>query len=165
MADHRINPILILLAVFLACCTVCFFYGRGKGYKAGYQKGLGVAKRDTLVIVDTHFVDKPVEIWKEREKVVYIPIVDTQIVHTTDSVFVALEREKRGYSGEDYECQVSGVMPSLDWIRTFPKTTVITETKIDKPRWTFGVSAGPGLLYDGKIHAGVGIVAGVQFRF
>lgn len=47
----------------------------------------------------------------------------------------------------------------------FPKTAYITNTKVVRKRWSLGVSAGPGVLYDGQIHGGVGIVAGLQYNF
>ena len=153
-------------AGFVAACLVFFVIGKTRGYETGYQAALNEpVKADTVWRTDTHFVDRPVEVWRERERLVYIPVVDTQIVHTTDSVFVALERERRGYSGEDYEAVVSGIQPVLESIKVFPKTAYVTNTVVRQKHWGFGVSAGPGVLWDGKIHGGVGIVAGLTYQF
>ncbi len=169
MADGGMKAYLTAFGIgvaLVACMLVTFLIGRERGYAKGYDDGVNLpVKADTVWRTDTHFVDRPVEVWREREKLVYLPVVDTQIVHRTDSVFVVLERESRGYSGEDYEAQVSGIEPQLDWIKVFPKTAYIKETKMIKRRWTFGVTAGPGVVWNGQIHGGVGIVAGLQYNF
>ena len=60
---------------------------------------------------------------------------------------------------------VSGIYPKLEEISVYPKTTVITDTKVVRKRWGLGVTVGPGVMYNGKIHGGVGIVAGLQYQF
>ena len=140
--------------------------GRRIGYGMGFSDGQqSIQKSDTLIIRDTLRIDRPVEVYRWAEKPVYLAVHDTSLVTAHDTLFVALNRETRGYSGEDYRCEVSGVQPSLDWIEVFPTTKYITNTIQDRRRWTFGITAGPGVLWDGKLHGGVGIVAGVQYRF
>ena len=157
----KANDIMLVLAglLTLAASWVC-------GYVVGGRVEPEV-RSDTVVVVDTHFVDRPVpvEVWKDREKLVYIAVNDTMVVHTHDTLIIAVDRETKRYSGEDYEAQVSGVEPQLDWVKTFPKTVTITNTVQDTRRWTFGVTAGPGIVWNGGVHAGVGVVAGVQYRF
>ena len=160
----KANDILLLLAV-LGCIV-----GAGLlGYVIGGRRALAgpEVQRDTVVTVDTHFIDRPVEVvkWKDREKLVYIAVNDTALVTIHDTTFVAVEREIKRYSGEDYEAQVSGVQPQLDWVKVYGKTVTVTNTVKDTRRWTFGVTAGPGLVWNGSVHAGVGVVAGVQYRF
>lgn len=160
-----LTPFFIACGI-LALCIVAYLFGVERGYSSGYAKGSSLpVKSDTCWVVDTHFVDRPVEVWREREKPVYYAVHDTQIVHTTDSVFVALQREKRGYHGEEYDAVVSGVDPVLESIAVYPRTAYITNTVISKRRWSLGVTAGPGILYDGSIHGGVGIVAGLTYNF
>lgn len=166
MKDY-IVPFLVGVAL-IAIGIVTFQIGRGIGYDHGFADGIVAipARTDTVWRTDTHFVDRPVEVWKTKEKLVYIPVVDTQIVHTTDSVYVALQREKRGYSGDDYEAVVSGVDPMLESIKVFPKTAYITNTVTTRKKWSAGITAGPGVFWNGeKIHGGVGVVAGLQYNF
>lgn len=169
--DHdRIKPYLfacLVGAVIVASWLALYQIGRGIGYKAGYLDGAKAeARTDTIWRVDTHFIDRPVEVWRTKEKLVYLSIVDTQIIHTTDSVFVALERETRGYSGDEYEAQVSGIEPALDWVKVFPRTLEITNTKVVRKRWGIGVTAGPGVFWDGQgIKPGAGVTAGFTYIF
>lgn len=150
----------------VACCLVFFQIGKANGYQRGYNAAMNEPhKADTVWRRDTIRIDHPVEVERWREKTVYLAVHDTQIVHTTDSVFVALERESRRYSGDDYQAVVSGVLPSLDEIKVFPKTAYITNTVVEKRRWSFGISVGPGVVYDGSFHGGVGAVAGLQYNF
>ena len=175
MADDRIDwktPVFFVLAV-LCVCVVSYFAGRVKGRRIGYEVGWseGFAAgwaaphpADTATRTDTVFIDRPVEVVRWRDRVEYLAVTDT--IRVADSVFVAVPIEVRQYADSTYRAQVSGWHPSLDWIEVFARTQTITSTIVkEAPRWSLGVTAGPGLLYDGNLHAGVGIVAGVQFRF
>ena len=157
----------VLIGIGIAACMlVTVLIGKERGYGQGYAAALNEPhKADTVWKVDTNFVDRPVEIikWKDREKLVYIPVTDTLAIH--DTTFLALPREYKQYGDETYQAQVSGVDPSLDWIRVNQKTAYITNTVVEKKRWGFGVTAGPGVLWDGSFHGGVGIVAGLQYTF
>lgn len=169
----------ILIAAFVAILVVTAFNvagriaGRKAGYKQGYADGYadGYAAphpADTLVVTDTIRVEKPVPqvVYIDREKSVYLPVHDTALVVIRDTAYIAVEREIKTYSGEDYRAQISGVQPELDYIEVYPKTITITPApEKRKPRLGFGVAAGPGFLYDGKFHGGVGAVAGVSLTF
>ena len=149
-----------------ACMLVTFLIGRESGYALGYASALNEAhKADTVWVRDTITVDRPVEKWHTIEKPIYFPVTDTMLVSIHDTTYIALERTRKGYSGDDYEAVVSGVDPVLESISVFPKTAYITNTVVERRRWGFGVTAGPGVLYDGKIRGGVGIVAGLQYNF
>ena len=181
MADDRIRdwrtPVFFVLAV-LCVCLVSYFAGRVKGRRIGWEKGAeagyaagyaAVHPSDTLVRVDTLLIDRPVPVYTTIEKPVYLAVTDTMLVTIHDTTFVALNRTRKGYSGEDYEAEVSGIDPALDWIKVYPKTITITEwAEPPQPgRWSFGVTAGPGVFWnhaDG-VRPGVGAVLGVQFRF
>ena len=160
--------------IFIVSCLAVILIGYGfkishrRGYSSGWRDAIASAKSDTLVLTDTIRIDRPVPeyVYIDREKPVYLPVHDTALVVIRDTTYIAVEREIKGYSGEDYRLQVSGIAPALDWIEVFAKQTTITNTIPDVRRWTFGISAGPGLVYDFHgIHAGLGIVAGVQYRF
>ena len=175
MADYRIDwktPVFFVLAV-LCVCVVSYFAGRVQGRRigreVGYSEGFAAGwaaphPADTATRTDTVFIDRPVEVVRWRDRVEYLAVTDT--IRVADSVFVEVPIEVRQYADSTYRAQVSGWHPSLDWIEVFAKTTTITKIEtVGRKRIGWGVTAGPGLLYDGKLHAGVGIVAGVQYRF
>ena len=175
MADYRIDwktPVFFVLAV-LCVCVVSYFAGRVKGRRigreVGYSEGFAAGwaaphPADTATRTDTVFIDRPVEVVRWRDRVEYLAVTDT--IRVADSVFVEVPIEVRQYADSTYRAQVSGWHPSLDWIEVYARTQSITSTIVkEAPRWSLGVTAGPGLLYDGNLHAGLGIVAGVQFRF
>lgn len=150
----------------VACCLVFFQIGRAGGYQKGYDDALNLPHvPDTVYRTKLVTVEKPVPVvqWKEREKLVYVPKDSLIYVHDT---VPALPREYKQYSGENYTAQVSGVAPSLDWIKFHQQTAYITNTVVQKKRWSWGVSAGPGLVWDGKsVKPGAAIVIGGQFNF
>lgn len=84
-------------------------------------------QRDTTFIRDTHIIEKPVLVEKRVTDTMYYAVHDTTRVK--DTLYVALPREEKTYKGEDYLARVSGYMPSLDYIETYPKTTIITNTQ------------------------------------
>lgn len=156
------------IAVVWSILAIVFSYkiGHHAGYESGYHDALNQPhKPDTVWVTDTITIDRPVEKWHTIEKPVYFAVTDTMLVSIHDTTFVALERSRKGYSGDEYEAVVSGVDPALESIRVFPKTAYITNTIVERRRWSLGVAAGPGVFWDGKFHAGAGIVAGVQFNF
>ena len=152
--NKHLLPLLVFFAL-VASSLVFYLIGKGNGYQSGYSDALSSFKSDTVVVRDTIVYDHPVEVEKWKEKTVYIAIEDTQIVHTTDSVYVVLEREKKAYSGKDYKAIVSGVQPSLDLIEVFPKTTIITNT-IEKPTpYKWSLSAFGDVGYPLGVRAGL----------
>lgn len=171
MVDDRVKtPLFFVLAVLLVC-VVSFFAGRFKGrkieFQRGFERGYEAGFKDGWEKprpTDTIYIDRPVEVEKIVSDVVYVPVRDTTLITLHDTTYVAVESEVKRYEGENYEAQVSGVRPQLDWVRVYPKVVTITETK-EAPRWSFGVTAGPGVVWNGKVHGGVGIVAGIQYRF
>ena len=190
MADDRIRdwrtPVFFVLAV-LCVCLVSYFAGRVKGRRIGWEKGAeagyaegyaAVHPSDTLVRVDTLLIDRPVPESSKPSGTEALLLgtiaelsarVDSLRAAKPDTAFVEVPVpiEVKTYKGEDYEAQVSGWHPSLDYIKTFPKTITITEwAEPPQPgRWSLGVTAGPGIVWDGKFHGGIGAVLGVQYRF
>lgn len=165
MRDY-IAPFLIGVGL-VACMLATFHIGKGIGYDNGFAEGLIAlpARTDTIFKVDTHFIEKPVEKWREKIKEYYVevPAWDTVTVH--DTVFLRMQAERVKYEGEEYRAVVTGVEPRLESIAVFPKTAYITNTVVQKKRWGFGFSVGPGVFYDGSIHGGIGVVAGLQYNF
>ena len=80
---------------------------------------------DTLIIRDTHIIEKPVEVKSEKKETLFVEVHDTTRVH--DTLYVLLHKESKTYKGEDYLAVVSGYEPSLDKIVVYPKTTIVTE--------------------------------------
>lgn len=86
-----------------------------------------VTKTDTLIIRDTHVIEKPVLVERKVTDTMLVAVNDTTIVN--DTVFVALPRESKVYKGEEYLAEISGYKPSLDRIEVYPKTVVISKTE------------------------------------
>ena len=157
-----------LLAGIASCCAVSYLFGLHAGRDAAI---LAVSVRvDTLTIRDTIREKYPVPVTRWRTRTELMPVRDT--VRIRDTVFIALDREAKEYRGEDYRAVVSGIRPALDCIEVFPKTvylqtTVETQAPAARPRhFGFGITAGPGALWDGSaIRGGLGIVAGVSYNF
>ena len=91
-----------------------------------------VTKVDTLVVVDTHIIEKPILVERKVTDTMLVTVNDTTIIN--DTVFVALPRESRIYKGEEYLAEISGYKPSLDRIEVYPKTVVISKTETTTKR-------------------------------
>jgi hypothetical protein len=153
------------LVVAVLVGWIAFEVGDSHGYKRCINEP---HKADTVWRDTTIYIDKPVEVvkWKDREKPVYIALTDTVEVSIHDTTYIAMEREFRQYSGENYEAQVSGVQPNLDWIKINQQTAYITNTVVQKKRWSWSLTAGPGIFWDGKeVKPGAGLVIGGSFNF
>lgn len=154
-------------AAFILWSAAAFHLGRQAGKRAA-PAAVNV-RVDTLTVRDTLRVLGPVFVTARIERPQLFPVTDT--VRINDTVFVALPREAREYSGEDYRAKVSGVDPQLDWLEVYPRTQIVTRTvEVPGPqRWRrvgFGVSAGPGVFWDGSaVRPGAGVVAGIRVNF
>ena len=80
---------------------------------------------DTLIIVDTHIIEKPVLVERTHKETLWVAVHDTTVVN--DTIFVPITIEKKTYKGEDYLAEISGYNASLDRIEVYPKTTTITQ--------------------------------------
>ena len=122
-------------------------------------------QRDTITKIDTHIIEKPIVVEKRVVDTMYYAVHDTTRIN--DTLYVALPREEKTYKGEDYLARVSGYMPSLDYIETYPKTTVITNTQSVTMRNTLSLGIEAGycntlsipiyLEYERMLHKNVGI--------
>lgn len=154
---------IIAAAFFLLCTITCWFWGFSSGKKS--VKCPVIEKTDTLWRTVTRYVDRPVEVikWRDREKPVYIAVHDTTKIN--DTTYVVLPREYKVYQDSTYSAQVSGIDPALDWIKFNQKTAYITNTVIQRKRWGFSVTAGPSVLWNGQVHAGIGATVGFSYNF
>lgn len=126
-----------------------------------------IVRVDTCVVFDTIVCEKPVF----RYSYIYDTIVThfTTVEHDTVEAVVPLER--RIYAEDSlYRAVVSGWRPSLDTLIVWPTVTTITVRErevVPRSRWAFGATVGPSVIASpsGKVHAGIGITAGVSYRF
>lgn len=161
-----VKKLLFVLAALAAVFSLGFLGGRkAAGGRLAFQT-------DTCIVRDTIVENKPVYIdrWRLRVDTVRLAVVRTDTVEVlkTDTVAVELPVEVRRYKGADYDLAVSGHEPELEWVRVFPATKIVTNTvAADRPRWSFGASAGPAALVtpSGKVYGGLGVAAGVAYRF
>lgn len=154
--------------VFVIACILSYNFGRNSKIDDLIKN----VKRDTVVKieVDTLTIEKPVEKIRYKDKLVYIPLVDTLLIHDHDTTFIAMQSEKVEYEEEEYKATISGIQPKLESITVYPKTVyeTVIEKQIVQKRWSFGVAAGPALVYDFKnkdITGGIGVVAGIEYNF
>ena len=80
---------------------------------------------DTLVVRDTHIIEKPILIEQTVRDSLLVQVHDT--IRINDTIFVVLPIEKKIYKGEDYLAEISGYKPNLERIEVYPKTTTIRE--------------------------------------
>ena len=130
-------------------------------------------KTDTLVIRDTIREKEPVFLTKYVDRVELVPVTDT--IRQTDTLYMAVEIERRTYQGDDSRAVVSGWRPSLEEIAVYPKT-VYLQTEVSQPpapasrrgpRAGIGIAAGPGAFWTPQagVQFGAGAVVGLSITF
>ncbi len=119
------------------------------------------ARRDTVVVIDTVFIDRPIV--KDSTIVKYVfrtfKVVDTLTVMLTDtlrdSILVEVPIMQKTYAGDDYQAWVSGYEPRLDSIEIYRRETTI---RVKPRKWSIGFQAGYGLTTKGFApYIGVGV--------
>ena len=158
----RIFTSLLLLLIFAA---LGFVFGRRS---APDSPGTTIV-RDTVTctVYDTIVRERPV--YRISYVTDTVRTYFTTIQHDTVQVEVPIERKV--YAEDSlYYAVVSGWRPSLDTLLLYPKTTTVTihEKEIRQaPRWSFGATFGPSVLAtpSGQVHAGLGVAAGLAYRF
>ena len=130
-------------------------------------------ERDTLIVRDTEFIDKPVLVYitKIRTDTVRLALVDSS--HTTltpDSATVAVPITRKVYQDSTYRAVISGYKPNLDSLWIYNTNWEIIETRtVKKPQshWGFAVTAGASLLVTpkGDVKGGLGVTSGLTYNF
>ena len=154
----RILAVIIAIAIVFLSSFFAWKIGQNEGYSKGYN---ALHPTDTIWVADTHYVDRPIEVikWKEKDHPIYIAVTDTMKIH--DTTFVVLPREVKIYEDSTYTARVSGVEPSLDWIKVYQKTAYVTNYIEKKEPYknelyfygdvSLPFSAQAGLGYEGTI--------------
>ena len=158
---NSLRKILPIIGIILFFCLGFFL---GKGRKPAPEL---IEHRDTVYRYDTEYVDKPVP--------KYITVIRKDTIHTEywhlqhDTVVAEVPIEQKVYEEDSvYRAVISGWHANLDSLWVYNKTTEITiEKKLPAPKWSLGITAGPSALVtpSGSVKAGLGITAGVQYRF
>lgn len=143
--------------------------------------GCGYGRKTAKRPVKLHVIWDTTEVTVYKEKLVEKPVpkyiykdrIDTMWLPTPqgDSSLVNIPIERKVYQEDSlYRAVVSGYRPSLDTLIVWPTTTTITIREKERSpvsRWSFGAAMGPSILATpkGQVHAGLGITAGVSYRF
>ena len=152
----KTNLIVFLVGVFLGLCTG-FFTG-----KAIYDQPIEESvTRDTVIVYDTipHYYPKPVDSAVVRYVTKVLPVVrydtifrensvtDEHIADSSNMMPVVIPITTKHYRAMEYDAWVSGYEPSLDSIKVYQKTEVVTITKTIKDQKHFFLDAGAGCEY------------------
>lgn len=140
------------------------------GWRGGERRAFDLFEphTDTLYIPREIVVEKPVEIvkWRTAVRTDTVRLASVDTLYTKDSILVEVPIEQRVYADSNYTAFVSGWRPVLDSIRITAPTMVIHETVREKaPRFGWGITAGPSIVYNGNLHAGIGVTAGITYHF
>lgn len=140
--------------LFLICLS--WWISGNRSYRKGWDDAMETVVPDTVWRTDTITYEKPVEVEKWKDRIVYVPVTDT--IHKHDTTYIALQFERKVYQDSTYRSVVSGFQPSLDWIEVYQKTTTITQY-VEKPthyKWTLSAFAEAGAtLYRFDVRAGL----------
>jgi len=150
MILNKTNLIVFLVGVFLGLCTG-FFTG-----KAIYDQPLEESiTRDTVIVYDTipHYYPKPVDSATVKYVTKFFPVVKNDTINhfvevskmIHDTVAVEVPITTKHYRAMEYDAWVSGYEPSLDSIKVYQKTEVITSTitKVKPPnKWELDIVGG-----------------------
>ena len=161
------KKIVIYIAIALLLVLVGFLLG---GSRCRVPSNTIVVQTDTIVVRDTHIVERPVYIRKKITDTVLVAVTDT--LRLRDTLYVPIPKEVKVYANEDYYAEVSGYQPSLDYLEIYQKTTTISKTEIPKEKknyiavgmeagWCLTFSFPLYLQYERKVHRNVSVYGGV----
>lgn len=158
---------LIIAALLAAAFAGGYFAGRTKAEPEV------TIQRDTITYRDTVIQDRPVPVYvtQVRTDTVRLALIDSSTTTLIrDSATVRIPITRKVYRDSLYRAVISGYNASLDsiWVYRQVQEIYITRTqKTPQKRWGLGVTAGPSVLAtpDGSIKAGVGMTAGLTYRF
>lgn len=155
-----------------------------------FEEDVSTAKTDTITKYDTLTVVKPVakDSIVERYVTRWLPAAQTQkadnataihavvgdsVAHADivannippDSLNVIVPISQKEYETEDYKAWVSGYEASLDSIRLYKKTEIVTSTiytEKQKRRWGLSIGIGGGINHKGEVTPVLGIMFGYK---
>jgi hypothetical protein len=113
----KIIPYVILLILGIVAGWLCRDYH--------FRGEVEMVQTDTLVIRDTHIVERIVEKERRYYDTMYVAIRDTIVKN--DTTYLPLPRESRTYGDERFTAVVSGYQPSLDRLEIYLENQVVTQ--------------------------------------
>lgn len=172
----KLKDILVCLLILALALAVSYFFGRRDGWRAAEEGIHGEAKRDTLYVHDTTFIESPAEKEAVPKGYELVPAgtldrMTSQIIALEDSleanpkvivkdstVYVEIPMEQKHYGDSTYDAWVSGYKPALDSLRIYGTTKVVTVTRTvtEKPWIAWGPSISVIVTPDGKLAPGIG---------
>ena len=128
---QRILTIVCLAVGIILAVLVSWWISGNRSYHKGWNDAMASVVPDTVWHTDTVTKEKPVEVEKWKDRVVYVPVTQTDTVHKHDTTYIALQFEKKVYQDSSYRAVVSGFQPSLDEITVYQQTAYITKVKTE----------------------------------
>lgn len=163
-----------VVLLIAASCGISYLFGWQAGRKSVRPEI--IERHDTTVIRQPIHVSAPEPASRLDLRFIMLPVVvppDSAGVHPGDTIAVPVMEEMVSYENEDYRAVVAGIRPRLVSLDVWPKTIYATSGSktvvapdVRKPRISFGLTAGPGVFWDGSaIRPGLGATAGVTLTF
>lgn len=120
---------IVIGALLLVVGTVTGWLCRGYHFRDTAEV---VVQPDTVFVMDTVEIEKPVLKESKVVETMYVEVRDTVVKN--DTTFIALPRESKTYGDERYTAVVSGYKPSLDRLEIYIESQVVTKYLIPEPK-------------------------------
>ena len=160
------NSSIIRLALYGALALLlAFCLGRWTS-PAPEAERIVETRRDTVILRDTHVVDRPVYVHRYTRDTILARVRDTITIR--DTAYMVLPRETKIYQDSTYRAEVSGYRPSLDRIEIFQTSSVITSESVIIPkakRWGIGLHVGAGMTLEKQPQLRPYIGVGLSYNF
>ncbi len=174
IAYHKLAMAVFVATLLVICCSVSYAFGILAGRKSVRPEI--IERHDTTIIRQPIRVSAPEPVSRLDLRFILLPVVvppDSVDVHPGDTLAVPVMEEMVSYENEDYRAVVAGIRPRLVSLDVWPKTIYATSGSktvvapdVRKPRISFGLTAGPGVFWDGSaIRPGLGATAGLTVTF
>lgn len=152
----------IIGAVVLGITALFCAYQLGRFYASVSPQPEPKPQVDTLIIRDTVVHDRPVYVTRMKLDSVLVPVEVADTLHTTDTVYVWLQREQVRWTDSLCTVYASGIKPQVDSVEHYISEKVVTVTVpvevVKRTRWGIGIQAGAGVGKDGLTpYIGVGV--------
>ena len=150
---------LVVLALALVTAFALGFLLAKRAYKTDPQTVIKT-ETDTLYLHDTISVSTPIYITKTTIARDTVRATDT--LRVRDTLVVVLDREQLEWRDSLCTVWASGVNPTVDSVRHYVTTQVVTNTVtvpvVKKTRWGLGIQGGYGIGNEGLTpYIGVGV--------